>query len=264
MSNLPDRLKQHHTTLYHHTMMTDRKFLSDRDVEVVNFALNKEWTNPKFKLRHFVGDAQITPFSKLRQWILEIKSREEQIERMIYELKKMDLDIQIEQRNADAADDPLIKQKFELEIMRVQREMTITKRRQQDYYLERQQLVDLVNELLDSPEGKTPDGRSLLEVFNTDEENDYEAEYWTNRLAKQAAMDMIFYGRVNSGNMDAICMLPSDQQGEVLKLCFNYAGQNQAIQQQLQQEVDQKLRLGQTDTEKLVVAALDVDKLNKD
>lgn len=253
MSNLPDRLRQYHTTKYHHEMFTDKAHLADDEVDLVNFALNKEWTNPKFKLRHFVGDAQITPFSKLRQWILEIKSREEQIERMEYETQKIELDMEIERRNADSTDDPLIKKKFELEILRMDREYVISKRRMNDYYLERQQLVDLTKELLDSPQGKTPDGRSLLEVFDTQEEDEYEKEYWINRLAKQASMDMIFYGRINAGNMDAICMLPSDQQGEVLSLCYNYAGQNQALQQQIQNNVEEQLNLGFRDTQDLVV-----------
>jgi len=258
MTNLPDRLQQYHTTLYNQKSITNPVHLDEKDRELVEWAYNKEWTNPKFKLRHFVGDQQITPFSKLRQWLLEIKSREEQIERMEYEIRKTDLDIKIEQRNADSTDDPLLKEKFEVEIMRLSREKGITERRIHDYYLERQQLVDLSRELLDSDEGKTPDGRSLMEVFNTVEEDEYEAQYWTQRLAKQAAMDMIFYGRINSGNMDAIAMLPSAQQGEVLQLTYSYAMQNQEIQQRISEDVTSKLQLGhQDDTRNLTLAELE-------
>jgi hypothetical protein len=255
MWNLPDRLKQYHTDAWNQSSITDQKFLDEKDKQIVDVAINKEWTNPRFKLRHFVGDAQITPFAKMRQWLLEIKSREEQLERMEYEMDKLELDIEIERRNSESTDDPLISKKFALEIRKLERELGITKRRMNDYYLERQNLVDLVNELLESEQGKTADGRSLLEVLDTEEEDEYEAEYWTNRMAKQAAMDMIFYGRINGGNMDAICMLPADQQTEVLNLCYNYAVQNQNIQLTLQQRAEDMLKLnGSVGTDSLTLA----------
>lgn len=260
MTNLPDRMVQYRTTNYDQLPVTDKKFLSDEEIKLVETAINKEWTNPKFKLRWFVGETQITPFAKLRQWLLELKGREENIERMEYEIEKLQLDIQIEQRNSENTSDDLVAKKFQLEIKKLNRELGISQRRLNDYYLERQQLVDLINELLESEDGKTDDGRSLLEVLNTDEENDYEAQYWTNRLAKQAAMDMIFYGRINSGNMDAICSLPSEQQGEVLQLCYSYAAQNQSIQGQLQAQAEQMLSLGHKDTQDLKVATLEAPK----
>ena len=49
--------------------------LTDREKDLVKISLNKEWTNPKFKLRWFVGQTQITPFAKFRQWLLEIKAK---------------------------------------------------------------------------------------------------------------------------------------------------------------------------------------------
>jgi hypothetical protein len=257
MSNLPDRIKQYHVAHFDQKTITNPAHLTEEEQELVTWAYNKEWTNPKFKLRHFVGDQQITPFSKLRQWLLEVKSREEQIERMEYEIRKTHLDIKIEERNKNNTDDELLKEKFDVEIMRLTREVGITERRINDYYLERQQLIDLVTELLESEDGKTPDGRSLMEVFNTEEEDEYEAQYWTQRLAKQAAMDMMFYGRINSGNMDAIAMLSSEQQGEVLKLCYSYAMQNQEIQQRISEDVSNKLQIGhKDDTQNLTLAQL--------
>ena len=89
----------------------------------------------------------------------------------------------------------------------------MSKRRLQDWYLERQTLIDLYNEFMASDEAYLPDGsgRTYMDILNTKEEDVYEAEYWTNRLAKQAATDMLFYGRINGGNMDAILMSPEQQ-----------------------------------------------------
>jgi hypothetical protein len=80
-----------------------------------------------------------------------------------------------------------------------------------------------------------------MDIMNTSEEDVYESQYWTNRLAKQAACDMIFYGRINSGNMDAILMLSPDQQSETLALTVNFATKLQSYQGQLQSVADKQL-----------------------
>ena len=87
--------------------------------------------------------------------------------------------------------------------------------------------------------------------MNTSEEDVYESQYWTNRLAKQAACDMIFYGRINSGNMDAILMLSPDQQSETLALTVNFATKLQAYQGQLQSAADKQLGVGTFNTNAL-------------
>jgi hypothetical protein len=79
--------------------------------------------------------------------------------------------------------------------------------------------------------------------MDTDEEEVYEAHYWTNRLAKQAATDLLFYGRVNSGNMDAILSMSPEQQTETLTLALSYGSQLQKIQGNIQLEVDASLNL---------------------
>ena len=41
-------------------------------------------------------------------------------------------------------------------------------------------------------------------------------------MAKQAAMDMIAYGRIGSGNMDSIAMMPEDDQVMALATTIQY------------------------------------------
>jgi hypothetical protein len=43
-------------------------------------------------------------------------------------------------------------------------------------------------------ENRTVDGQSLMTVFNTPLEDEYEKQYWVVRFAKQAAMDLLSYG----------------------------------------------------------------------
>ena len=219
--------------------------LTEDEKKLIKLSMNKEWTNPKFKLRWFVGQAQITPFAKFRQWLLEIKSKEESIENMEYELAKLDLEKDRFIRIRDTSTDDLDRRGAEIELWNNERMMYTTKRRLQDWYLERQHLIDLLNEFLASDESKLKDGsgRTYMDIINTDEEDTFEAEIWTNRLAKQAACDMMFYGRINSGNMDAILSMSPEQQADTLALAINFGTQLQQYTNQIQRQVDKELGL---------------------
>lgn len=237
---MADRRIQYHSSRYNSEINTDVSMLDEKDQELIKLALNKEWTNPKFKLKYFVGQAQITPFAKFRQWLLEIKGKEEAIENMEYEIAKHEVEIERFKRMASEAVDDLDRRLAEIEQWNRERLYYTSRRRLQDWYLERQHLIDLCNEFTASEESMLPDGsgRTYMDILNTEEEDLYEAQYWTNRLAKQAACDMIFYGRINSGNMDAILMMTPEQQAETLALTVNFATKLQHHQLKLQKEAD--------------------------
>ena len=242
---MPDRIMEYHSDRFNSEINSDVSMLSERDKELIKKSLNKEWTNPKFKLRWFVGQAQITPFAKFRQWLLEIKTKEEAIENMEYELAKHQVEIERFKRLRDASTDDLDRRMAEIEMWNLERLLYMSKRRIQDWYLERQHLVDLLKEFLDSDEAKLKDGsgRTYMDIIDTEEEDHFEAEIWTNRLAKQAACDLIFYGRINSGNMDAILTMSAEQQAETLALGLNFATQLQQYTNNLQLKIDDKLKL---------------------
>lgn len=231
---------------YSSRVLSDTSTLSEEDVKLLEYSLNKEWNNPKFKMRWFVGETQITPFSKLRQWLLEIKSREESIENLEYEIEKYQIQIDRHLHNAEHCTNEFDRREAELEARELNRTQIMTKRRLINWYLERQQLIDLVNEFNDSPEAFLPDGtgRKYMDIMDTDEEELYEAETWTNRLAKQAATDLLFYGRVGTGNMDAILSMAPEQQTQTLTLAMSYGTQLQKINENIQLNVDKSLSLG--------------------
>jgi hypothetical protein len=69
-----------------------------------------------------------------------------------------------------------------------------------------------------------------------------ERDYWTLRLAKQTAMDMIAYGRAGVGNMDAVVMLAPDQQLEVMKLACDFFVRNEIRTNNLLSQVNQNVQ----------------------
>ena len=244
---MSDRIAQYKGQSDEHVsqILSDVSMLSEKEKEILDYSLNKEWCNPKFKMRWFVGETQITPFSKLRQWLLEVKSREEAIEKLEYDIDKWQIEIDRHEHYAKLAKDEFDRREHELEARELTRNQIMTRRRLINWYLERQQIIDLITEFLESDEALLPDGsgRTYMDIMDTDEEDYYEAEYWTNRLAKQAATDLLFYGRVGTGNMDAILSMAPDQQTETLSLAMSYGTQLQKINQNIQLEVDQTLAI---------------------
>lgn len=259
-----DRRLQYTDSRYKSIVRSDVSMISDQEKDMIEFALNKEWTNPKYKLRYFVGQAQITPFSKFRQWLLEIKSKEESIDNMEYEISKFEIEIERFRRMADQAHDDLDRRLAEVEAKNAERNLVMSKRRLQDWYLERQHLLDLMQEFQESEEAIIPDGsgRTYMDILNTEEEDVYEAEYWTNRLAKQAATDMLFYGRIGTGNMDAILSMSPEQQAETLALTMNFSTQIQQYTLQLQAASEENLKLGaNVDNKDLLAPVSEMNKL---
>jgi len=240
-----DRLAEYANTHYINDLVTNTSMLGEQDKETIKFALNKEWTNPKFKMRYFVGQTQITPFAKLRQWLLELRTREEGIENTEYEIEKWQIQIDRHHHIATNSPDEFERRENALEAKKLERQQIATRRRLQDFYLERQHYIDLINEFKESDEVYLPDGsgRTYFDIINTAEEDVYEAEFWTNRLGKQAATDLLFYGRVNGGNMDAILSMSEEQQSETLVLAHSYATQLRTVQEQIQLTVDESLKL---------------------
>jgi hypothetical protein len=249
---MTDRIKQYHSQRFQSTINTDVSMVDDAGKKLIERAMNKEWTNPKYKLRWFVGQQQITPFSKYRQWLLELKSKEESLENMEYEIAKLQVEYDRYQRIKDNSPDDLDKRLADIEMWKTDRSIYMSKRRIQDWYLERQHLIDLIDEFMSSDEAILPDGsgRTYADILDTEEEDLYEAQYWTNRLAKQAACDMLFYGRIGTGNMDAILSMSPEQQAETLALTVNFSTQLQSYQTRLQNEATQMIQMQQASDHK--------------
>ena len=183
-----DRQKQYFGDAPTMPLVTDVEQLSDKEKETLSAAYNKQWSNPKFKIKWFVGQTQITPFAKLRQWMLELRSREETLQQVLYDNQKWEVERDRNQWIADNTDDQFDKRLAQIEADNETKNLQQSHKKLREYYLERQNLIDLINEFLESDEALLPDGsgRSYMDILNTEEEDVYEAEYWTNRLAKQA------------------------------------------------------------------------------
>ena len=194
------------------------------DAELVKFACEKSNATPYFKLKYFVGGAQLTPYATLKQWLMEVRAREESVRTLEYQMKKHALEIKLEKEKLEFASSDVQKELIELEIEDKTKDHVRYERNVRDAYTEKDTLLRVIKEFLASEHALLPDGTNLMEVFGNEElEEKLEAEYWTVRMAKQAALDVMFYGRVNEGNMDSITMMDPVQQRQVLGMAAQHA-----------------------------------------
>jgi len=54
---------------------TDKNRLSENERSFLELAMSLDHGTPLFKIRHFVGDSQITAYAKFKQIMLELRSR---------------------------------------------------------------------------------------------------------------------------------------------------------------------------------------------
>ncbi len=73
------------------------------------------------KAKHFVGNAQITPFAELRQYFVELCSREDLCKTLEYDMKKSAIELEMAHKKKNRLTDPLEIKMQELEILRYER-----------------------------------------------------------------------------------------------------------------------------------------------
>ena len=219
--------------------------LTKEEIELIEDAINTEWGQTDFKSEHFVGNSQIHPYAKLKQYMLELRTREEVCETMEYQMKMYDIKVKIAEKVLDNEKDELKKLHAELELLENKKDYGMHKRRIKDCYRERKQYLNLINQFVNSSENILPDGRKISEHFNDPEfAAEMDKEYWTVRLAKQVALDFAAYGRPGTGNMDSILMLNSEQQKQVLGLASDLFVRVEARNNALINNASKKMQLG--------------------
>ena len=88
------------------------------------------------------------------------------------------------------------------------RERLMMKRRLDQALEERAQYLKLIQEMYDNGEAYLPDGMDLRDAIQDPYiDGLLEKDHWISRLGKQAALDLLSYGYIGSGNMEAITML---------------------------------------------------------
>ena len=187
---------------------TKRNKLNASEIDMLDFACFYNHSQSEFKTRHFVGDAQITPYQKYKQFLLELRSREETIEVSVIALEKKEAEIFYEGEKIEESNSEGFKRICIANMKSLDRERLMIKRRLDQALEERAQYLKLIQEMYDSGEAYLPDGMDLRDAIQDPYiDGLLEKDHWISRLGKQAALDLLSYGYIGAGNMEAITML---------------------------------------------------------
>ena len=205
-----------------------------------------DWSVPEFKIKHFIANSQIHPLHKIKQYMIELNSRQEAIENFYDEMEKLEAEILLEEEMKSLAQFEAQKKLHDIEIRKKTRSLGISKEKMRSLLHEREKFIRGIEQFNKSPEAKDPEtGKLYIDILNDPAHSErIEAKYWEYRLAKQAAMDMVAYGRIGVGNMEAIWQLDPDAQNKCIAMAYELLITNEHRMNMLSDGVQKRLESG--------------------
>ena len=192
---------------------------SKNDFEILEGSMRFNSGMTRFQCEHFVADSQLTPWRKVRQALMELETRYHAYMENRHSLRKAELLRKkflrsIENVEAEGGDD--IDAGFiQIDLEKNDYDIGIWKRKLRQSELELKYFLDIANQYIDD--------EHPLEYFLTEHEEE-EKIYWIARMGKQAAMDIISYGRIGAGNMTSILDMPEEDQVSCLEVAVQFSG----------------------------------------
>jgi hypothetical protein len=230
--------------------------LTDLDKTIMNGALNLNSGQSLYQSQVFVAKSQLTPYKMAKQCLLELESRHHSWFGISNKLKKKKIEIKIAQREYDITDDDLRKEMISVDMEDMRHDIDVWERKIIQAAEEIKTYIDIIKNIVGD------DSELLEKAFTYDHQE--EQKYWITRMAKQAAMDMISYGRISSGNMDSIAMMPEEDQIMTLATCLQYNERLLDGMSQISQAVKQGLLENTENLPKYKVPSITDKLLTKD
>jgi len=217
----------------------DEFSLTKKDFDVLSASMRFNSGMTEYECEHFVADPQLTPWRKVRQALMELETRYHAYMENRNSLRKAEILRKRLNRDMPELPDELDRELMQIDMEKNDYDIGIWKRKLRQSELELKYFLNVVEKYVDD--------EHPLEYYC--EENHQEVRmYWIARMGKQAAMDIISYGRIGSGNMTTIMDMPEEDQVETLGVAVKYSGMigggidklNKMIAPQLQAQLAQE------------------------
>ncbi len=163
---------------------------------------------------NFVMNSHVTKYRQIRQALLEIENRYHGIRKIKLDVRRDEIKIKALQRDLEKCEDDLEAELIRIDIEDLESDNDIRRRKLTRQEQEIDVFVKRVQENVESEE-------DIQRYFDQDPEE--ERKYWIARMGKQAAMDILSFGRISTGNLDSIAMLPEEEQLQILSIGFQYS-----------------------------------------
>jgi hypothetical protein len=223
-------------------LKTYRTDLTEKQKELLEFSIEVDHAMPFFKIKHFVGDSQITSYQKYKQLLLEIRAREESLENIIMNIARQEAVIEVIYEDMASITSPAQMKLKEFDLITNKNDLLKLHRRLHQGYEERKRFILAIQDMYDTGEAFLEDGTDLKDAIqNTEMVEKLEEEYWKYRLGKQAALDMIATGKIGTGNMEAITMLNQDDQVKTLNVAIDWATRVDGAMGEIQSKIVKQL-----------------------
>jgi len=229
--------------------------LKNEHTDILNRSIGNDWSIPEYKLKHFVAGSHIHPLHKIKQYMMELNSRQENLEAFERDFKRMTIEIELAEEQKLVSQFNAEKKLYDLDIAEKQHKIMISKEKYKSACRDREKILKLIDEFNNSPEGRDKNGVLYMDVMrDPDAFEKIEKDYWEYRLAKQASLDMIAYGRIGVGNMEAILQLDPDSQNKAIAMAYELLILNEHRMTAISDKVQERISAGQTvsDINKLV------------
>lgn len=220
--------------------------LRSEDQDILNHAIAHDWSVPEFKIKRFIGGSHLHPLQRVKQYLMELNTRQESLEAFEHEAKEYEILIELEQEKKEVARFNAEKKLCDLEIDSLKRKLAVTKEKFRNGVAEREKFLRVIKEFNESELGIHTDGRLYMDIlFNDPEESErIEEQYWEYRLAKQSALDFIAYGRIGVGNMEAIMQLEPDAQNKTIAMAYEILIKNEKRMNTIGDAIHQRIADG--------------------
>tara|TARA_B100001250_G_scaffold91702_1_gene76318 strand:+ start:2457 stop:3335 length:879 start_codon:yes stop_codon:yes gene_type:complete len=191
---------------------------SKKDFDILEGSMRFNSGMTEYQSKHFVIDMQLTPWRKVRQALMELETRYHAYMENRHSLRKAELLRKkfirtLENLEADGGDE--IDAGFiQIDLEKNDYDIGIWKRKLRQSEIEMTHFLKTVNENVDD--------EHPLEYF-LEEQEDEERVYWIARMGKQAAMDIVSYGRISTGNMTSILDMPEQDQVKCLEVAIQFS-----------------------------------------
>lgn len=189
--------------------LIDLRTESEEDRKLIEFCSSQITPYSEFQSKSFVVNTEVTDHRKIQQVALEIRARIVGTGDSHYQTKKAEIEIRKLERSLAQEQDPLEKELLELEIEKRKFDVQNTKLIQYQSQLEIKKLLNILKEIAPN---------NTLEAIKNYKDNweEKEEEYWTKRMGKQAMMDIMMSGKIQTGVLDSIIGMPLESQKKVV------------------------------------------------
>jgi len=199
----------------------DVRVASEEDAELIKYLANETTAYSGTQIEAFVVNGEITDHRKIRQIAIEIRQRMVSLGDNKWQIAKAENRIKKLKRMIEKEEDDLEIELYEEEIKKATFDIAYTKQNMLQNEVEITRFLEVLKKI--NPNGQQ-DTLHMLEHYK-DNWEEKEQEYWSQRMAKQAMMDMMTMGKISSGNLESIMGMPLALQNKTIAQAITNAAQ---------------------------------------